>query len=167
MLLNQKLMDTNEQIIYKFYRAFKNKDYKTMQECYADKARFSDPVFPDLKAEQVRAMWEMFCVKSKDLIIEFRNVETNETQGKAEWTAIYTFSSTGREVVNNIKTHFIFENGKIIKHTDRFNFYNWSKQALGITGALLGWTPFIKSKVQKSGMKSLNEFINRRTQVIK
>lgn len=137
-----------------------------MQECYADNAKFSDPVFPNLKAEQVRAMWEMFCVKSKDLIIEFRNITANETQGKAEWTAVYIFSSTGKEVVNNICANFIFENGKIIKHTDTFNFYKWAKQALGLSGLFLGWMPFVKNKVQKAGMTALNEYINRRLKPI-
>lgn len=160
-------METNEQLIYKFYRAFQNKDYKTMQECYADSARFSDPVFPGLKAEEVRAMWEMFCVKSKDLIVEFRNISANETKGRAEWTAVYTFSATGREVVNNISSYFTFRDGRIVRHTDYFDFYKWSKQALGLKGTLLGWTPIVKNEVQKAGMKSLNEFINRRNMVVK
>lgn len=41
-----------------------------MKNCYAEKATFNDPVFQNLNATQVRAMWEMFCVKSKDLKIE-------------------------------------------------------------------------------------------------
>ena len=160
-------MRTNEQLIYKFFKAFQNKDYKTMQQCYADNARFSDPVFPSLKAEEVSAMWEMFCLKSKDLIVEFRNISANETKGKAEWTAVYTFSPTGKEVVNNVYSNFTFRDGKITRHTDYFDFYKWSKQALGLKGALLGWTPFVKTAIQEAGMKSLNEFISRKNMVVK
>ncbi len=45
-----------------------------MQGSYADNATFKDPVFINLNAKQVRAMWEMFCVKSKDLKIEFSKI---------------------------------------------------------------------------------------------
>ncbi len=155
-------MTANEQTIQKFYSAFQDKDYKTMQDCYAENASFSDPVFKNLTAAQVRAMWEMFCVKSKDLKIEFRNIKADETTGSGEWTATYLFSSTGKKVVNNITANFFFENEKILKHTDSFNFYKWAKQALGLTGVLLGWTPLVKNKVQQKGMKALNDFMKER-----
>ncbi len=131
-----------------------------MQECYADVATFTDPVFNNLDSKQVKAMWEMFCVKSKDLKIEFCNITADKTKGNAQWTATYPFSKTGRTVVNNITANFIFENGKIVKHADSFNFYNWCKQALGTTGVLLGWTSFLKNKVRKTAMKSLNDYMS-------
>jgi ketosteroid isomerase-like protein len=153
-------MTTNESLIQHFYTSFQNKDFKAMQECYADNATFKDPVFNTLNAKQVKAMWEMFCVKSKDLKIEFCNITADETNGNAQWTATYPFSKTGRTVVNNITANFIFENGKIVKHADSFNFYNWCKQALGTTGVLLGWTPLLKNKVRKTAMKSLNDYMS-------
>ena len=54
-----------------------------MQNCYANKATFSDPVFHNLNAEQVRAMWEMLCLRDKDLEIEFKDVKANQTEGSA------------------------------------------------------------------------------------
>ena len=136
-----------------------------MQLCYDDAAEFNDPVFRGLDATEARAMWEMFCVKSKDLKIEFTNITANESEGSAEWTANYTFSSTGKPVKNHIMARFGFENGKIAKHTDSFNFYNWARQALGLPGVLLGWLPFLKSKVQKTGSLSLNQYIERRNKL--
>ena len=152
-------MTPTGQLIERFYTAFQNKDYITMQECYADSARFDDPVFHNLNAEQVRTMWEMFCVRSKDLNIEFMNIKANETEGSAAWIARYTFSSTGKQVVNNIIANFKFENGKIIRHTDTFNFHKWARQALGLSGLFLGWMPFVKNKVQKSAMLALNNYV--------
>ncbi len=101
-------MTTNEQTIQKFYKAFQNNDYKTMQGCYGDNATFTDPVFTNLNAAEVRAMWEMFCIKSKEMKIEFSNITADETKGKAEWIATYVFSSTGKKVVNRITAHFVF-----------------------------------------------------------
>ena len=154
--------NTNQQLIARFYTCFQNKDYKGMQACYADNARFNDEVFVNLNASQVKAMWEMLCVKGKDLKLDFKNIQTSETQGSAEWIAYYTFSGSGRKIVNHVKASFIFENGKIVKHTDAFNFYKWSRQALGITGSLLGWSGFLKKKVRQSTMKSLNNFMNKK-----
>ncbi len=107
-------------------------------------------------------MWEMLCVRGKDLRLEFKNIQTNGAQASAEWIAYYTFSVTGRKVVNHVKASFLIENGKIVKHTDVFNFYKWSRQALGIPGTLLGWTGFFKKKVRQGAMKSLNDFMNKK-----
>ena len=154
-------MNANEIVINKFYICFQNKDFKGMQDCYSDSAHFSDPVFLNLNAKQVRAMWEMFCVNGEDLKVEFKNISANEKTGSAEWIAYYIFSVTGSNVVNRIKSNFVFEQGKIVKHIDHFNFYDWAKQALGASGLLLGWTPFVKNKVRKVAMKNLDDFMKR------
>ncbi len=153
-------MNTNIQLIQKFYTAFQIKDYKSMQACYADNATFSDPVFRSLNANEVKAMWEMFCVRGEGIEIKFSNIVANETRGTAKWVATYIFSLTRKKVVNHITASFIFENGKIVNHTDSFNFYAWAKQALGLTGLLFGWTSLVKNKVQKTAMKSLDNFMN-------
>lgn len=156
-------MNTNEQLINHFYTCFKNKDFKGMQACYADNATFSDAVFKNLNSSQVKAMWQMLISKSKDMRIEFGQISANEKTGKAHWNAYYTFSSTGKKVVNKIDANFEFENGKIVKHTDDFNFYAWAKQALGTTGLLLGWTGFLKNKIQTTATQNLEKFMDNRT----
>ncbi|MBX7171650.1 MAG: nuclear transport factor 2 family protein [Pyrinomonadaceae bacterium] len=153
-------MNDNEKLIEHFYNSFAQTDYKAMQDCYADNATFSDAVFQNLNSAQVRAMWEMLITRGKDLQLRFQNVSADEKSGSCEWIANYTFSQTGKKVENHIKANFEFENGKIVKHIDDFDFYKWSSQALGITGTLLGWTSFLKSKVQQQAMKSLSDFMN-------
>ena len=154
-------MNSNQQLISNFYTAFQNKDYKTMQAAYTDTATFSDPVFENLNAAEVRAMWEMLITKGKDLQLEFMNVEADESTGSAAWIATYTFSASGNKVVNKIKAHFVFENGKIIQHKDSFDFYTWAKQALGIKGALFGWTSFMQNKVKQGARNSLVKFMRK------
>jgi len=156
-------MTTNEALIHKLYSGFQNRDYRSMQSCYADTATFNDPVFVDLNATDVKAMWEMFCVKGKDMRIEYKNVAAGERTGSADWIAHYTFSATGRKVVNRVHASFEFQNGLVVKHTDRFNFYRWSSQALGPTGKLLGWTPFVKHKVQRTALENLRAFERSKT----
>lgn len=154
-------MNTNQQLINIFYTAFQNKDYSTMQNCYADTAIFSDPVFEDLNAAEVKAMWEMLITRGKDLELEFTNVEADHTTGSAEWIATYTFSASGNKVINKIKANFVFENGKILQHKDSFNFYAWARQALGFKGLLLGWTSFMHNKVKQSAKNNLMKFMRK------
>lgn len=152
-------MHPNQQLLTSFYEAFRQKDYATMQTCYADDAIFNDPVFQHLDADQARKMWEMLIKRGKDMELTFSNIKANDTTGSAAWTATYTFGQTKRRVVNHIEARFAFENGKITRHTDQFNFYDWSKQALGLSGLLLGWTGFLRKKVQQTALKSLTDYM--------
>ena len=154
-------MTPNEDLIHHFYTSFKLKDYKGMQECYADNAVFNDAVFKNLNAQQVRCMWQMLISRGKDLNLDFKVLSSTGSQVNAEWTAHYTFSATRRKVVNHIKARFVIENGKIVQHTDTFGFYQWARQALGPTGLLLGWTPFLHRKVQKMAMKGLQDYMGK------
>jgi hypothetical protein len=156
-------MNSNEATIHKFYTAFQNKDYSAMQDCYSDNAIFSDPVFENLSARQVKAMWEMFC-KRGAVRIEFTNVKAGAESGSAQWTAYYNFSVTGRDVINRISAEFAFIDGKIISHRDSFSFYEWARQAFGITGLILGWTPFFKNKVKATALKNLEKFMSEKNE---
>ena len=152
-------MTQNEELIRHFYTSFQNKEVKAMQDCYADSASFSDPVFTNLNAKQVRSMWAMLIKSGKDMQIEFKNISGNDTGGSAEWDAYYTFSATGNKVVNRVKASFIIENGKITKHIDNFDFHTWAKQALGFTGLVLGWTTFLRNKISTKAKGNLEAFM--------
>ena len=149
----------NEEIISEFYSAFSKRDHKTMNSFYSDEATFRDEVF-DLKGPEIKAMWHMLCQNGKDLEIIFTDIKASDGKGSAYWEATYTFSATKRKVVNKINARFVFKDGKIIEHVDSFNFWAWSKQALGTPGLLLGWSGFLKNKVHKQAAKSLNAFIS-------
>lgn len=150
------------QLIQAFYTAFQQKDYKIMQSCYADNTVFSDPVFDSLKANEVRAMWEMFCKNGKDLSISINEIKQQGEQVKAIWTAEYLFTATNKKVTNIISATFDFENGLITNHSDYFDFYKWARQAFGLKGLLLGWTAFFQKKVHLQALKSLQKFMERK-----
>jgi ketosteroid isomerase-like protein len=150
---------TNAQLIEKFYTAFQQRDGEAMGACYAADVKFADEVFPDLVGDRARGMWKMLCARATDLKIEFRDVQATDTEGSAHWDAHYTFTATGRKVVNRIDARFKFANGLISEHRDAFDFYAWARQALGPVGLLLGWTPMIKSKVRKTAAVNLDKFL--------
>jgi len=132
-----------------------------MQQCYHPEAHFSDPAFPGLNYLEVKAMWQMLCENAKDFSLHFSDVTSNRDQGSCNWQAWYTFSLTGRKVHNIIRADFYFKDGLIMQHTDTFNFWRWSRMAMGVTGNLLGWTPFFRSKVQATARKSLTRFMKQ------
>jgi ketosteroid isomerase-like protein len=154
-------MNTNEQLMSRFYTAFQRLDYKTMQDCYHKDAIFSDPVFGLLDAPQVKAMWEMLCKRAKDFTLEFLEVKSEDEYGTCKWIAKYTFSQTGRRVVNDVKAFMKFADGKIIEHSDGFSIWKWNRQALGWKGWLLGWTNFMQNRIHRNARKNLDEYMNR------
>jgi len=154
-------MQHNVKLIESFYSSFKKLDGEAMVQCYHPDIEFSDPVFPFLKGSEASAMWKMLCSQAKDFTLTFDNIEADDHSGKAHWEAIYNFSKTGKRVHNIIEAEFQFMDGKIIRHVDSFNFWKWSKMALGPAGMLLGWTPLIKNKVRQQAAANLEKFICR------
>ncbi|MGB2850189.1 MAG: nuclear transport factor 2 family protein [Solirubrobacterales bacterium] len=150
----------NDEQIRRFYAAFAERDGAAMEACYAPDVRFSDPVFPDLKGPEAGAMWRMLTGQAEDLEIELAEHAAEGDTGSARWIARYTFTRSGRPVVNDVRASFRFgPEGLIREHTDDFNFYSWARQALGLSGLLLGWTPIVKGGVRKQARASLDAFI--------
>jgi ketosteroid isomerase-like protein len=149
-------MTANENTIQKFYTAFANGDANQMCECYHPNIQFRDPVFGLLKGNEVCKMWKMLIEKSKgDLKIDYFDIKADEHLGSVSWIATYHFSKTNRKVVNSIATKFHFQDGLILKHNDDFDIWKWTKQALGISGLLMGWTGFMQKKIQEQAQMSL------------
>ncbi|HNA90845.1 MAG TPA: nuclear transport factor 2 family protein [Chitinophagaceae bacterium] len=159
-------MNNNEELITRFYSAFQKLDATTMNSCYSDDIIFSDPVFGLLKGEEVRAMWEMLCQNAKDFSLSFSNIQhLDEEYATCQWVASYTFSKTGRRVVNNIKAYMRFADGKIVEHSDAFKISKWAAQALGWKGAVFGWTGWMQRKIKKNAKANLEKFnVNKRNQ---
>ena len=158
-------MHRNAELIRRFYTSFGNLDARGMAACYHPAVNFSDEVFVDLEGERAVAMWQMLCERAKDLKIEFRDIEADDLTGRAHWEAWYTFTATGRRVHNKIDARFEFKDGKIIRHRDSFDFWAWSRQALGPMGWLLGWSGLVKKRVRSQAAKSLAPFLRQRGQV--
>lgn len=154
-------------VIEQFYQAFARLDAEAMLACYHNDIRFEDPAFGVLIGEKAKNMWRMLChsQKGKDFRVKASNIECAYQKGSAQWEAFYTFSKTGRHVHNVIQAEFEFKDNKIIRHTDHFDLYRWSRQALGWKGYLLGWTPFFKQKLHTQTHKLLSDFEQRQSGV--
>lgn len=143
-------------LLERFYHAFAARDAVAMNALYHPEARFHDPVFRSLGVREVRAMWTMLLAQGRDLRVTHRILHQDDRTGRVQWEARYTFSATGRPVHNRVTAEFTFRDGLILTHTDTFSLWYWSRQALGATGLLLGWSPFIANAVHRKARKALD-----------
>ncbi len=150
--------EQNAALIQRFYEAFARRDAATMATCYHAEAHFSDPAFPDLRGADIGAMWTVLCERAQDFSLSFSAVSAEGDRGQAHWEARYLFSKTGRQVHNLIAARFVFKDGLIIDHADHFDFWRWSRMALGAPGLLLGWSGFLRGKVQAEAARGLAAF---------
>jgi ketosteroid isomerase-like protein len=154
---------TNTEIVTRFYSAFQKLDYATMQDCYGDEVIFQDPAFGILNGAEAKSMWEMLVKNAKNFSLSFSEIKPEDDEYiMCRWVAKYTFSTTGRNVVNRIQAYMRIQDGKITEHTDHFDFWKWARQATGISGWLLGWSPFFQSQVRSQAKANLKKFIEKK-----
>ncbi|MES2533490.1 MAG: nuclear transport factor 2 family protein [Pseudomonadota bacterium] len=161
-------MNSNEQTIRRFYDAFAKLDAATMAACYAPDAKFDDEVFSLRGAREIGGMWTMLCTatqaKGADVWkLTYRDVQADASKGQAHWDAHYRFSATGRLVDNAIDARFTFTpDGLIQTHRDSFGFWTWARQALGVPGLLLGWSPSLRRQVRSTAARNLAAYLARK-----
>ncbi len=151
-------MHPHESLIREFYARFAARDAEGMARCYHPQVAFSDPVFPMLRGVEAGDMWRMLLSRAADLEVGLDEAAGDEAGARARWTARYTFSRTGRPVVNRVAAMFAFRDGLIVRHYDSFSFWRWAAQALGPAGALLGWFAPLQWKVRRDAAKALERF---------
>ena len=142
-------------VVTRFYEAFARRDAASMAACYHPNASFEDPAFGRLDRAAVCAMWAMLLGRSADLAVTHQVLDEAGSSVTAHWEARYTFTRTGRPVLNRITATFTFEDGLIHTHEDQFSFWAWARQAFGPAGFLVGWTPWFHAKVQAEALRAL------------
>ena len=156
----------NAKTIETFYNAFARLEPDAMAQCYADDVAFDDEVFSLRGKRETMGMWRMLCAVTREKgadvwQLRFSNVHAEGNTGGAHWDAHYRFSATGRIVDNSIDAKFEFgPDGRIVKHRDSFDFWNWSRQALGAPGFFLGWTPMLRAKLRAKAGDNLRRYMN-------
>jgi ketosteroid isomerase-like protein len=151
------MQHANAILLAHFYDAFSRRDGQAMALCYHHDATFVDPVFA-LHGDEIGDMWRMLCTNGRDLKLDYGDIVADHHEGSAQWHAYYSFSATGRKVHNAVTSRFEFRNGLILNQIDDFDFWRWSRQALGAPGWLLGWSSMLQNKVQTRALNGLESF---------
>jgi SnoaL-like domain len=159
-------MNNDERLVEKFFMAFKKFDANTMNACYSEDVAFYDPMFELLRGNAARSMWMMLSKSAREFSLEYDSIKNLEDgYYTCNWCASYTFSKTGRGVVNKIKAHFKIENGLIIEHSDAWSIQKWSEQAIGFMGKFFGWAGFFRKKLKNTAKRNLMDFIAKKNNV--
>lgn len=159
--LHLKMADQAQDIVVEFYKAFQKADSKSMNLLYHNDLRFHDPVFGELDYQETTAMWQMLCSANQTLTIDFSINDATKNEVRVRWEARYHFGKKKRPVHNIISTHMVVEEQRIKYHTDSFNLYRWTRQAIGWPGAMFGWAPFFKRKIRKMSRNYLQSYMNK------
>lgn len=152
------------QLVDKFYSSFADRDGDAMADCYSASVRFQDPAFGTLYGNDAKDMWRMLCSSSTDLEMLYTIVDADATSAHVDWVAVYTFGPKKRTVTNCVSASISIVDNKIIEHHDSFDSWNWSRQALGLRGRLLGWSRPFQSKIQETATGQLKAFQQKRQQ---
>ena len=151
-------LTAEEAVAHKFYSAFQNMEAETMASCYDSEAHFTDPVFPQLRGNEIGDMWRMLVSQAKNFSLEFKNIRTENGIVRVDWEAKYTFSQTNRLVHNIIQAEMTIKDGKIFLHRDRFDLWCWFRQAMGLKGLFVGWLPFAQKALRETAARNLRLF---------
>lgn len=157
-------------VVDRFFEAFSASDWQTMARCYHDKASFSDPVYPDLREERIVYMWHQLLSAAEtsnlnsgrkkslslnNLKLEYRVLFGDERKAQVLWTASYRYGN--RSVSNEVLSTLAIWDDKIVRQVDEYNFWRWSRQALGLTGLAFGTMPWYQRSVQRSAQSRLEQ----------
>ena len=134
---------------------------KTFRDEWYPEYKANRSAMPDDLAAQIGPIHDAVALLGWP-VLSVPGIEADDDKGKAHWEAWYTFSATGKKVHNIIDAEFEFRDGKISKHTDRFDLYAWMKQALGLPGVLLGWSGLLQNKVRSQAQSQLDRFREKR-----
>lgn len=149
----------SKKLLEDFYKAFQAADAEKMASLYHDDITFEDPAFGVLQGERARNMWRMLMARSDgNTNITFNVLKSDASGGEVKWEAKYKFGATGRQVHNKIHARIKIKDGKIFDHRDKFDFWKWSRMAMGGAGIFLGWTGFFKKRVRGAVHKALDKY---------
>ena len=152
----------SQSVIDTFYSAFASHDVEAMLACYHPEVTFEDPAFGRLDAARSNAMWRMLLSSSDaQLEVHYSDIAVQGNNGQARWVARYFFGPQRRPVINEVKASFTLRDDKIYTHTDSFDLWRWSRQALGLAGTLLGWSPYMRRKIQQTTNKRHDRFMKK------
>ena len=142
-------------------RRFARRDATAMAACYAPDARFTDPVF-DLAGAEIGAMWAMLCARGKDLTRRMARCAGRRRRGQRALGAATIRSRPPAGPSHNvIDATFVFRDGRIVEHVDRFDLWRWSRHGARREGLLLGWTPLVRNAVRAQARKGLDAWMAR------
>lgn len=144
--------------MHRFFAAVTELNHEEIAACYDEEAIFEDIAFSLVGRDRIHDMWRM--IATSDLRVIYSIERAGAGEGKARWTAKYTYrdkpEDPGRPVQNHVQSTFSIRGGRIVRQTDECNALRWGVQALGLFRGVLSWLlPGIR---RRAAIRKLNHF---------
>jgi len=97
-------MANEKQLVETLFTSLQALNHHAMAACYHEAATFSDIAFQLQGRKQIHAMWHMIC--QKGINVQVQSITAAGDSVRARIVDTYTFSDTGRQVVNSIESTF-------------------------------------------------------------
>lgn len=155
-----------------FFDALARLDAYALAQCYAPSARFEDAAWSLQGTEAIAAMWEMICDDTRRLGADVWRLECLRIRGtrhrcKVDWRLSHRDPATGRLIHQRMESRFLLtRDGRIDFHENRFSLWRWSRQARGLSGWLLGWTPIMRQRVRHDAAQRLDRYLEGRSSLV-
>jgi ketosteroid isomerase-like protein len=157
---------TSGEVVSAFLGAYQRHDYHAMHACLDPDVEFCDLAFKKIAGDQVRAMWQWYCVRTPTRAepIGVPGFETTSSNGEtvnAEYWVRY-MPAPGRHVNYVIRSEFTVRDGKIVRQVDEPVISNleFARMAMGLPLCLLALTPFFKPLIRAKMLGKLADFAN-------
>ncbi|HEY5634196.1 MAG TPA: nuclear transport factor 2 family protein [Burkholderiaceae bacterium] len=150
----------SEALVRRYFDALARLDGEAMAACLHPLASYTDPVFPDLRGDEVGWRWRALTGGATDMHLAYDILFGDERKAQVQWQASYRFAASGRKVSNRVLTTLTFWDGKIVRQTDEYDFRRWARASLGAPGWLLGWLPALQRAAQRRARSQLRNSIN-------
>lgn len=151
----------------RFFDALRRCDKAALRDCCSPGLRFDDPLISitgrDDRLDWCTLLWTP-CDGDGQRIwhLELDDVHTRGPLGTARWNLRYRYTPTGRLIELAVTSQFTFDpDGSITAQRDSFDFWRWSRQAHGLLGLLLGWTPLLWDQARDQARVSLEDHQRR------
>lgn len=153
-------MDVKQELVASFYGAFSRLDYEQMMDCYADDIIYNDPLVGLIERGEVKAYWKMICANAKALSLKTYDFEEiDDEYVTSRYQVEYYLEATGKKVRYAAKSFMRIAEGKIVEHSDGFRLSTFLGNTYGLAGQLLGWTGYLKKKVQHRYRLLLDQYL--------
>jgi hypothetical protein len=149
-------MHDNERLIAGLFEALNKHDHIAIAKYYAENAYFEDIAFNLRGRKEIHAMWHLIC--ATDISVTVEALSASGSSGKVTVIEKYTFTDTGRPVVNKIEGRFVFRDGLIMEHHDTCDPLAWARQAFGgVKGELAGRLGFLRGIAARKKIAKMKE----------
>ncbi len=147
------------EVIQRYFDAMAQGQWQAMARCYHDQASFADPLFPDLRGEQIvyhlHRLYEPNSQHArKQIELTTHALFSEDRKAQVQWELRCIEAQRPVKLIG-LSTFAIWDQF-IVRHVDEFPFHHWARQTQGLAGALLGRLPFYQRRLQRSARSQLD-----------